>query len=63
MEIQVLVPIETPVDTGGPLPVELPGFGPVPAELLTEAGHTTWRRPVTRDGVVIGCSRLASAGV
>ncbi|GAA1834275.1 HNH endonuclease signature motif containing protein [Pseudonocardia ailaonensis] len=55
VELQVLVPVESLVDTaGGPLPVELPGFGPVPAEFLVEPGRATWRRLVTREGVVIG---------
>jgi len=54
VEIQVLVPIESLVGADGPVPAELPGFGPVPAELLTEPGHTTWRRLITEDGVVIG---------
>jgi len=54
VELQVLVPIETLVGTDGPLPAELPGFGPVPAEFLTEPGHTTWRRLITEDGIVIG---------
>ena len=54
VEIQVLVPIETLVNADGPVPAELPGFGPVPAEFLTEPGHTTWRRLITQDGVVIG---------
>jgi len=54
VEIQVLVPIGSLVNTDGPLPTELPGFGPVPAEFLTEPGHTTWRRLITEDGIVIG---------
>jgi len=54
VEIQVLVPIGSMVNADGPLPAELPGFGPVPAEFLTEPGHTTWRRLITEDGIVIG---------
>jgi len=54
VEIQVLVPIGSLVNADGPLPAELPGFGPVPAEFLTEPGHTTWRRLITEDGIVIG---------
>ena len=57
VEVQVLVPIEsllTAGGAGGPLPVELPGYGPVPAEFLIEPGQSTWRRLITRDGVVIG---------
>jgi hypothetical protein len=65
VEVQVLVPIETLVDTDGPLPVELPGFGPVPAEFLTPPGRTTWRRLITEDGIVIGADsrRRAFTGV
>ncbi|WP_181780407.1 DUF222 domain-containing protein [Pseudonocardia pini] len=54
VEVQVLVPIEALVSADGPLPVELPGFGPVPAELLVGPGRTAWRRLITEDGVVIG---------
>ncbi|GAA3223197.1 DUF222 domain-containing protein [Pseudonocardia petroleophila] len=55
IEIQVMVPIETLVDDDSPLPAEIPGHGPVPAELLTTSdGRKTWRRLVTRNGIVIG---------
>ncbi|MFR9805640.1 DUF222 domain-containing protein [Pseudonocardia sp. RS010] len=54
VEVQVLVPVEALVTGDGPLPVELPGFGPVLAELLVEPGRATWRRLVTADGIVIG---------
>ena len=54
VEVQVLVPVESLVDAGGPVPVELPGYGPVPAECLIVPGQSTWRRLITRDGVVIG---------
>jgi hypothetical protein len=55
VEVQVLVPVEALVKADGrPLPVELPGFGPVPAELLVEPGRATWRRLVTEEGVVVG---------
>ncbi|WP_181779009.1 HNH endonuclease signature motif containing protein [Pseudonocardia pini] len=65
VELQVLVPIETLLDTDDPLPVELPGFGPIPAELLVEPGRRTWRRLITQDGIVIGADsrRRAFTGV
>jgi hypothetical protein len=65
VEVQVLVPVESLVDAGGPVPVELPGYGPVPAEFLIEPGQSTWRRLITRDGVVIGADsrRRAFDGV
>ncbi|WP_226381227.1 HNH endonuclease, partial [Pseudonocardia oceani] len=54
-EIQVLVPVEALVDPGSPLPAQIPRHGPVPVDLLTTGtGRTTWRRLVTREGVVIG---------
>ena len=54
VEVQVLVPVESLVAAEGPLPVELPGFGPLPAQFLTEPGQSTWRRLITQDGIVIG---------
>ncbi|WP_246085708.1 HNH endonuclease [Pseudonocardia hydrocarbonoxydans] len=55
VEIQVMVPVETLVDPHGPLPAQIPGHGPVPVALLTTGdGRRTWRRLVTRDGIVIG---------
>lgn len=55
VEVQVLVPVDALVQADGrPLPVELPGFGPVPAEFLVEPGRSTWRRLITDDGVVVG---------
>nr|WP_228740258.1 HNH endonuclease signature motif containing protein [Pseudonocardia oceani] len=55
VEIQVVVPVEALVGAGSPLPAHLPGHGPVPISLLTSGGgRRTWRRLVTRDGVVIG---------
>jgi hypothetical protein len=54
VEIQILIPVETLVDPASPLPVQIPGHGPVPADLLTGEGRKTWRRLVTRDGIVIG---------
>lgn len=55
LRLQVLVPLEVLVDPDSPLPVEIPGYGPVPADLLATArGRLSWRRLVTRGGVVIG---------
>jgi hypothetical protein len=55
VEIQVLVPVEALLDPASPLPAELPGFGPLPVEMLSTAeGRTTLRRLFTRDGAVIG---------
>jgi hypothetical protein len=55
VEIQVVVPVDALVDPDSPLPAQVPGHGPVPVELLaTGEGRTTWRRLVTRDGIVIG---------
>jgi hypothetical protein len=55
IEVQVLVPLETLIDTDSPLPVEIPGYGPLPADLLlSDDACTAWRRLITKDGVVIG---------
>jgi hypothetical protein len=53
--VQVMVPVEALLDPDSPLPAEIPGYGPVPVDLLaTGAGRKTWRRLITRDGVIIG---------
>jgi hypothetical protein len=54
VEVQVLVPLEALVDPDAPLPAQIPGFGPVPADLLHGEGRRTWRRLLTRDGLIIG---------
>lgn len=55
LQIQVLVPLEVLVDPDSPLPLEIPGYGPVPADLLATArGRMTWRRLTTRRGTVVG---------
>jgi hypothetical protein len=55
IEIQVLAPIEALIDPDSPLPAEIPGYGPIPFDLLlTRAQCTAWRRLLTRDGIVIG---------
>ncbi len=55
VEVQVLVPLDALLDPNSPLPAELPGYGPLPADLvLTGEGCTAWRRLITRDGVIIG---------
>ncbi|BBG03000.1 MULTISPECIES: HNH endonuclease signature motif containing protein [Pseudonocardia] len=55
LQLQVLVPLELLVDPDSPLPVEIPGYGPVPADLLATArGRLSWRRLVTRRGTVVG---------
>ncbi|MHA6779909.1 DUF222 domain-containing protein [Pseudonocardia saturnea] len=55
VEIQVVVPVEALVDPDSPLPAQVPGHGPVPVDLLaTGEGRKTWRRLVTREGIVIG---------
>jgi hypothetical protein len=63
VEIQVLVPVESLLDEGAPLPAEIPGFGP--SDLLSEAQCVGWRRLVTRDGIVVGgdSRRRAYTGV
>jgi hypothetical protein len=49
------VPRTLLLDPDSPIPVEIPGFGPVPVALLADGeGQKTIRRPFTRDGVVIG---------
>lgn len=55
VEVQVVVPVEALVDQDSPLPAEVPGLDPVPADLITTTtGRTTWRRLVTWKGVVVG---------
>src|SRR6201999_2024101 len=55
IEVQVLVPVEALIDPDSPLPAEIPGYGPIPADLLrTSEGCTTWRRLITREGIIIG---------
>ena len=55
VEVQVVVPIGALLDPHSPLPAEIPGLGPVPADLLaTATGRTTWRRLLTREGTVVG---------
>ena len=55
IEIQVLAPIEALIDPDSPLPAEIPGYGPIPFNLLlARANCTAWRRLITRDGIVIG---------
>ena len=55
VEIHVVVPIEALLDPDSPLPAEIPGHGPVPADVLaTTTGRTTWRRLVTKQGIVVG---------
>jgi hypothetical protein len=55
LEVQIVVPVEALVDPASPLPAQIPGHGPVPVDLLaTGEGRRTWRRLITRDGIVIG---------
>jgi Domain of unknown function (DUF222) len=59
VEVQVVVPVEALLDPDNPLPAQIAGHGPIPADiardlLTTTAGKKTFRRLVTRDGVVIG---------
>ena len=55
VEVQVVVPIEALLDPHSPLSAEIPGQGSVPTDLLTTAAdRATWRRLLTRDGIVVG---------
>jgi hypothetical protein len=54
VEIQVLIKAEDLVDEASPLPVEVPGHGPIPAAFLSAEGRKTWRRLVTQNGIIIG---------
>jgi hypothetical protein len=54
-EVQVLVPLEALLDPTSPLPAEIPGYGPIEADLIaTSTGRKTLRRLLTQDGVIIG---------
>ncbi|MGI5132159.1 DUF222 domain-containing protein [Pseudonocardia sp. CA-107938] len=55
VQVQIIVPFESLLDPDSPLPAEVPGHGPIPADIVrTGAGRKTFRRIVTRDGIVIG---------
>jgi hypothetical protein len=59
VEVQILMPVEALLHPGSPLPAEIAGHGPVPAQiardlLASTAGKKTLRRLVTREGIVIG---------
>ena len=59
VEVQILVPVEALLDPPTPLPPPIAGHGPLPADiaralLATTAGKKTFRRLITRDGIVIG---------
>jgi hypothetical protein len=54
IEIQVQIPIEALIDPDSPLPAEIPGYGPIPLDMLTRAHCTAWRRLLTRDSIIIG---------
>jgi hypothetical protein len=54
VEVQITVPIETLLDPESALPAEIPGFGPIPRDLLEGEGGRTWRRLLTREGLVVG---------
>jgi hypothetical protein len=54
VQIQIVVPVEALIDPASPLLAQIPGHGPIPVDLLTGDGRKTWRRLVTRDGIVIG---------
>ena len=59
VEVQIVMPVETLLDPDSPLPAQIAGHGPIPADiarelLATTAGKKTLRRLVTRDGIVIG---------
>ncbi len=52
IEVQVLVPLEALLDPASPLPAEIPGYGPIEADLIaTSTGRKTLRRLLTHDGV------------
>ncbi|SHK16640.1 hypothetical protein SAMN05443637_103166 [Pseudonocardia thermophila] len=53
--VTLLVPFEALLTENSRPPAEIPGYGPVPLALLTDsAGRKTYRRIITRDGIVIG---------
>ncbi|WP_226357354.1 HNH endonuclease signature motif containing protein [Pseudonocardia sp. ICBG601] len=55
LEVQVTVPVQALLDPQSPLPAEIPGFGPVPVDLLaTSEGTKSLRRLLTDQGIVIG---------
>ncbi len=55
IQVHIMVPVEALLDPDSPLPAEIPGYGPVPVDLLaTGEGRKTWRRLIIRDGIVIG---------
>ncbi|TCK27523.1 HNH endonuclease [Pseudonocardia endophytica] len=55
VDVQIVVPIEALIDPDSPLPAEIPGCGPVPADLITTTtGRKVWRRLLTAAGIVIG---------
>jgi hypothetical protein len=59
VEVQILVPVEALLDPDSPLPAQIAGHGPIPADiarelLATTAGQKSLRRLLTRDGIVIG---------
>ena len=55
IQVHIMVPVESLLDPDSPLPAEIPGYGPVPVDLLaTGEGRKTWRRLIIRDGIVIG---------
>ncbi|MFG1635079.1 HNH endonuclease [Pseudonocardia alni] len=55
LEVQVTVPVQALLDPTSPLPAEIPGLGPVPADLLaTSDGTKALRRLLTDHGLVIG---------
>ena len=55
VEVQIVVPIEALIGPDSPLPAEIPGHGPVPADLIaTTAGRKAWRRLTTTAGIVLG---------
>ncbi|MER7435462.1 DUF222 domain-containing protein [Pseudonocardia alni] len=55
LEVQVTVPVQALLDPTSPLPAEIPGLGPVPADLLANPeGTKSLRRLLTDHGLVIG---------
>jgi hypothetical protein len=59
VEVQIVMPVEALLDPDSAIPAQIAGHGPIPAQiarelLATTAGRKTFRRLVTRDGIVIG---------
>ncbi|MFP5019643.1 HNH endonuclease [Pseudonocardia phyllosphaerae] len=55
VDVDVMVPLAALLDQDSPLPAEIPGYGPIPADILASTtGRKTLRRLLTRDGTVIG---------